>query len=193
MSKPMAPTSEMPKGSTRYVALLRGINVGRAKPVAMTELKEEVEALGFGEVRTLLRSGNVVFTGKREDPDQLSRAIEAAIEQRFAMKVGVVVRTGDELAAAVAANPIAEAAGEGSNLHVMFLAGPLTDAERDRIEPKQFEPDVVRIADREVYVWYRNGMSGSKTAELLDRRIRTLVTDRNWNTIGKLLVLARDV
>jgi len=105
----------------------------------------------------------------------------------------VVVRTGDELAAAVAANPIAEAAGEGSNLHVMFLAGPLTDAERDRIEPKQFEPDVVRIADREVYVWYRNGMSGSKTAELLDRRIRTLVTDRNWNTIGKLLVLARDV
>jgi len=193
MSKPMAPTSEMPQGSTRYVALLRGINVGRAKPVAMTELKEEVEALGFGEVRTLLRSGNVVFTGKREDPDQLARAIEAAIEQRFAMKVGVVVRTGDELAAAVAANPIAEAAGEGSNLHVMFLAGPLTDAERDRIEPKQFEPDVVRIADREVYVWYRNGMSGSKTAELLDRRIRTLVTDRNWNTIGKLLVLARDV
>jgi len=193
MSKPMAPTSEMAKGSTRYVALLRGINVGRAKPVAMTELKEEVEALGFGEVRTLLRSGNVVFTGEREDPDQLARAIEAAIEQRFAMKVGVVVRTGDELAAAVAANPIAEAAGEGSNLHVMFLAGPLTDAERDRIEPKQFEPDVVRIADREVYVWYRNGMSGSKTAELLDRRIRTLVTDRNWNTIGKLLVLARDV
>ena len=193
MSKPMAPTSEMPQGSTRYVALLRGINVGRAKPVAMTELKEEVEALGFGEVRTLLRSGNVVFTGEREDPDQLARAIEAAIEQRFAMKVGVVVRTGDELAAAVAANPIAEAAGEGSNLHVMFLAGPLTDAERDRIEPKQFEPDVVRIADREVYVWYRNGMSGSKTAELLDRRIRTLVTDRNWNTIGKLLVLARDV
>ena len=193
MSKPMAPTSEMAKGSTRYVALLRGINVGRAKPVAMTELKEEVEALGFGEVRTLLRSGNVVFTGEREDPDQLARAVEAAIEQRFAMKVGVVVRTGDELAAAVAANPIAEAAGEGSNLHVMFLAGPLTDAERDRIEPKQFEPDVVRIADREVYVWYRNGMSGSKTAELLDRRIRTLVTDRNWNTIGKLLVLARDV
>jgi len=189
----MAPTSEMAKGSTRYVALLRGINVGRAKPVAMTELKEEVEALGFGEVRTLLRSGNVVFTGEREDPDQLARAVEAAIEQRFAMKVGVVVRTGDELAAAVAANPIAEAAGEGSNLHVMFLAGPLTDAERDRIEPKQFEPDVVRIADREVYVWYRNGMSGSKTAELLDRRIRTLVTDRNWNTIGKLLVLARDV
>jgi uncharacterized protein (DUF1697 family) len=175
-----------------YVALLRGINVGRAKPVAMAELKAEVEGLGFRDVRTLLRSGNVIFSGKREDAGTISRAIEQAVEQRFEMHVGVVVRTADELAAAIEANPIPEATREGSNLHVMFLATPLSDAERDRIEPKQFEPDIVRLADREVYVWYRHGMSGSKTAEQLDRRIRTLVTDRNWNTVGKLLALAHE-
>jgi uncharacterized protein (DUF1697 family) len=181
----------MPNRSTRYLALLRGINVGRAKPIAMAELEQTVESLGFDDVRTLLRSGNVVFTGKREDPDKLARTIEQGIERRFGMQVGVVVRTAEELAAVIAANPIPEAAGEGSNLHVMFAGGRLPPAERDRIEPKQFEPDVVRIADREIYVWYRHGMSGSKTAELLDRRIKTLVTDRNWNTVGKLLGMTR--
>jgi len=181
-----------PQAPTRYVALLRGINVGRAKPVGMADLKAEIEALGFGDVRTLLRSGNVVFSGKRKDAEDLARTLEHAIEQRFEMKVGVVVRTAAELEAIVEENPIPEAASEGSNLHVMFLAQPLPAAERDRIEPAQFEPDVVRIADLEVYVWYRNGMSGSKTAEQLDRRIRTLVTDRNWNTVGKLLALTRD-
>src|SRR5262245_51458503 len=94
--------------STRYVALLRGINVGRAKPVGMAELKATVEALGFDDVRTLLRSGNVVFAGKAAASPTVAARLEAAIEERFAMKVGVVVRTADELAAAVAANPIPE-------------------------------------------------------------------------------------
>ena len=182
----------MADASTRYIALLRGINVGRAKPVGMAELKATVEALGFDDVKTLLRSGNVVFAGGAAPSRSVAERVEAAIEERFAMKVGVVVRTADELAAAVAANPIPEAAGDGSNLHVMFLDEPLSDAARDGLDPAQFEPDVVRLADREVYVWYRNGMTGSPTAQQLDRRIRSLVTDRNWNTLGKLLALTRD-
>ena len=182
----------MADASTRYIALLRGINVGRAKPVGMAELKATVEGLGFRDVRTLLRSGNVVFSGVGEDPRTVADRLESAIEARFAMRVGVVVRTAKELASAVAANPIPEAQGEGSNLHVMFLAEPLADAVRDPLDPSQFEPDIVRPAEREIYVWYRNGMTGSATAQQLDRRIRSLVTDRNWNTVGKLLALTRD-
>ena len=178
--------------STKYVALLRGINVGRAKPVGMAELTSTVEALGFDEVQTLLRSGNVVFAGRPDDPGRIAATLEGAIEKRFEMHVGVVVRTGGELAAVVAANPIPEAAGEGSNLHVMFLAEPPSAAVRDSLDPDQFEPDVVRLTDREIYVWYRDGMSGSATAQQLDRRIRSLVTDRNWNTVGKLLALTQD-
>jgi uncharacterized protein (DUF1697 family) len=179
----------IPDDSTHYVALLRGINVGKAKPVAMAELRALVESLGFRDVRTLLRSGNVLFVGSRDDPRGIARSIETAIESRFDMGVGVVIRTAEELAAAVNANPIQEAAAEGSNLHVMFLAEPLAPAERKRLEPGEFEPDVVRLADREIYVWYRNGMSGSATAAQLARRIRTLMTDRNWNTVGKLHAL----
>ena len=182
----------MADASTRYIALLRGINVGRARPVGMAELKAAVESLGFRDVRTLLRSGNVVFAGDADDPQTVANRLEAAIEERFAMQVGVVVRTAQELASTVAANPIPEAAGEGSNLHVMFLAEPLADAVGDALEPSQFEPDVVRVAGREIYVWYRNGMTGSATAQQLDRRVRSLVTDRNWNTVGKLLALTQD-
>jgi uncharacterized protein (DUF1697 family) len=158
----------------------------------MAELKAAVEALGYDDVRTLLRSGNVVLAGRPDDPSRIAATLEAAIEKRFAMHVGVVVRTAEELAGVVAANPIPEAAGEGRDLHVMFLPERLSEAVRDALDPNQFEPDVVKLADREVYVWYRNGMTGSATAQQLDRRIRSLVTDRNWNTVGKLLALTKD-
>ena len=88
------------------------------------------------------------------------------------MNVGVVVRTSDELAAVVEANLLPHAAHDGSSLHVMFLATPLTVEERRALEPEPFLPDEVRVAEREIYVWYRNGMSGSRTAVELGRRSR---------------------
>jgi uncharacterized protein (DUF1697 family) len=182
------------QGSRRvtYVALLRGINVGRAKPVAMSELRSAVESAGFEGVRTLLRSGNVVFVGPRQDDATVARTLEKAIESGLAMNVGVVVRTADELASVVEANLLPEAASAGAFLHVMFLATPLTPGERRALDPELFLPDEVRVAEREVYVWYRNGMSGSRTAIELGRRIKTLATDRNWNTVTKLLALTRE-
>ena len=72
----------------------------------------------------------------------------------------------------------------------MFLERPLTSAERAAIEQIDAGPDAIRIADREIYVWYRSGMSGSQTAEQLARAVTTVVTDRNWNTLLKLLAAA---
>ena len=132
-----------------YVALLRGINVGRAKPVAMTDLRTAAESAGFEGVRTLLRSGNVLFVGSPEDDATIARTLEKAIESRLSMNVGVVVRTSDELAAVVEANLLPHAAHDGSSLHVMFLATPLTVEERRALEPEPFLPDEVRVAERE--------------------------------------------
>ena len=191
MTKSRRSDAQGPRRIT-YVALLRGINVGRAKPVAMSDLRAAAEAAGFESVRTLLRSGNVVLVGPPEDDATIARTLEKAIESRLSMNVGVVVRTSDELAAVVEANPLPHAARDGSLLHVMFLATPLTAEERRALDPEPFLPDEVRVADREIYVWYRNGMSGSRTAVELGRRIKTLATDRNWNTVTKLLALARE-
>ena len=158
-----------------YVALVRGINVGRANQVAMSDLRGLVQSLGFEDVRTLLRSGNIVFRGSpaaptpTASPEAIAGPIEQAIVDRLRMRASVVVRTAEELAAVVASNPIPEAARSGTFLHVMFLAGPLTAAERTAIGAENFHSDTVRLAEREIYVWYRNGMSGSDTAGRLGK------------------------
>ncbi len=74
-----------------YLALLRGVNVGGKGLIRMSELRECLEQAGFAEVRTYIQSGNVLFTAPKTEPGRLARKMEAAIEKRFAMKVGVVV------------------------------------------------------------------------------------------------------
>jgi uncharacterized protein (DUF1697 family) len=182
-----------PAGAT-YVALLRGINVGKARPVAMDDLRRALEALGYTSVSTLLRSGNAVFAAPETDPALLGAAISAALSEGFDMDIGVVVRSAVELEAIIVANPLPEAAADSTNLHVLFLAEPLTAQTRESIEADDYTPDDVRCAERELYVWYRRGMSGSKTSERLGRKLRShtgTATDRNWNTVGKLAAMTR--
>jgi uncharacterized protein (DUF1697 family) len=174
-----------------FIAFIRGINVGRAKPVSMSDLREVVESIGYKEVRTLLRSGNVVFSGEGTAAD-IAKALELAIDRRLRLHANVVVRTAAELHAVVEANPISEAEGDGSRLHVMFLDARLSADERAKVDAADFDTDVVRSVSREIYVWYRNGMSGSVTAARLGKLIKTTATDRNWNTVTRLLALARD-
>lgn len=157
----------------------------------MSELREIVESLGHEDVATLLRSGNVIFRG-RGPTERLGRDLEQAIEARLKLDVRVVIRTGDELAAIVEANPMPEAAGDGSGLHVMFLEKPIGADERARLEEADFRPDQVRPSGGEIYVWYRHGVTGSRTAAKLAQLMTTTATDRNWNTVTKLAQLTRN-
>jgi uncharacterized protein (DUF1697 family) len=177
--------------TTTYVALLRGINLGKSRRISMADLRAAIEDAGFEDVRTLLASGNVVLTGPSRPTPAVATVLERVIEARFAMKVRVVIRTADELARIMDANPIPEAQAYGTYLHVLFLDRPLTTAERRSLDPDVFPPDEVRAGKREVYIWYRNGMSGSGTADELGRRIGAVATDRNWNTLTKLVAIAR--
>jgi uncharacterized protein (DUF1697 family) len=87
----------------------------------------------------------------------------------------------------VAADPLPRTADEGSRKHVVFLAEPLAADVRAWLADDDLTPDTVRPAEREVYVWYERGMSGSKTAERIGRRLSRTATDRNWNTVTRLL------
>jgi uncharacterized protein (DUF1697 family) len=178
--------------ATTFVALLRGINVGRARQVAMADLRATAEGLGYGEVRTLLRSGNLVLSGTATTPERVARALEQAIETRLGIAVSVVVRTADELAGVVAADPLSAQPPDGSRRHVVFLAEPLATDVRAWLTSDGFAPDIVRPAEREVYVWYERGMSGSETAGRIGKRLPRTATDRNWNTVTKLLAMTRD-
>src|SRR5262245_44497169 len=107
--------------ANRQVALLRGINVGRAKRVAMADLRALVEGLGYTDVRTLLNSGNVVFTAARGTPAQAAARIEKALTADLGVSARVTVLTAQELADAVAENPLLKVADNDSRLLVAVL------------------------------------------------------------------------
>lgn len=157
-----------------FIALLRGINVGGRKQLAMSELKSMCESLGYTNVRTLLNSGNVVFEARKADAGKL--------EEQTGAKV--VIRTPEELQDVIAGNPWK--GRDGSRLLVMFL-------ERDPgAKPLDWPgPEEVHLDGRHLYLYYPNGAGRSKlTNAFIEKRLDVSGTARNWNTILKLAALA---
>jgi len=172
--------------SARRIALLRGINLGSRRRVAMAELRELVEGLGYEDVATHLQSGNVVLTGA-ERPERVARRMEEAIAERFGFDVDVVVRTGAQLRAAVEANPFSDESADGARLLVLFLgADPDPEAVRG-LDDERAGDDRIRARRREIYVWCPGGVRRSPgLAEIERRRLGVTATARNWNTVLKL-------
>ena len=159
-----------------HVALLRGINVGGHKMVSMAELREKLEDAGFRDVKTLLQSGNVVFTSKK-------KVSEAALEKICG--TDVVVRDASQWNAVIDANPFpAEAKSDPGHLLVMFLK----DTARVKLEWPG--PERIHANGRELYLYYPNGAGTSKlTGAWIEKRLGTRGTARNWNTVGKIAAL----
>jgi uncharacterized protein (DUF1697 family) len=171
---------------------LRGINVGRAKRVAMADLRALVEGLGYTGVRTLLNSGNVVFTAAGGGHGDAAARIEAALAARLGVTARVTVLTAAELDAIVADNPLLEIAGDPSRLLVAVLNDP---ADRRRLEPlldEDWAPEALALGDRAAYLWCSEGILESRPAESLGRTLRDAVTSRNWATILKLQALLKE-
>jgi len=172
--------------SANRVALLRGINIGSRQRVSMPDLRALMEELGHTDVETLVQSGNVVFTS-RAKPATLEKQLEEAIEEKLGVDPKVVVRTRDELAAAIDASPF-EVPDDPKNLHVTFLSAKPDAAAVKKLDEAELGPDEVVFKDREIYILYVNGMGRSELAKQLGRaKLGVAATDRNWNTVTKLL------
>ena len=177
----------------RQVALIRGINVGRAKRVAMADLRTLVEALGYGDVRTLLNSGNVVFTARGAAPGKSATRIEEALATRLGVAARVTVLWAAELAAAVCDNPLLEVAHDPSRLLVAVLTNP---ADRPRLEPlvkQDWAPEALAIGARVAYLWFPTGVLASRLFEAVGRVLGDAVTTRNWATMTKLHALTSEL
>ena len=173
--------------TTRYAALLRGINLGKARQMDMPRLQACLAARGFADVRTHLRSGNVVLTSPLSEK-KLVAAVRTAIEEEFDFAVPVVVRSGAELAAVLAADPLGNLVTDPSRYSVTFLPEP-PDPERVAALPEA-EGGVYRVLGRELYLWLPEGMSRSPMGTWpWDRLLGVAGTNRNWNTVGKLAAL----
>lgn len=173
------------------VALIRGINVGRAKRVAMADLRAMVAELGYGEVRTLLNSGNVVYTAD-DAPAEAAARIEEGLATRLGVPARVVALTAAEVAAIVAGNPLGGVADDPSRLLVAVLADP---ADRPKLEPlaaEEWGGDAFALGERAAYLWCAGGILESRLPEAVSRALRDGVTTRNWATMTKLHALAGD-
>lgn len=176
----------------RYVALLQGINVGKTKRVAMSDLKALVEKLGYTDVRTHLNSGNVVFTSpEKRANDEIADAIEAAIRSTLGLDVPVVVRAGEEMRAIVDGNPFPEAAAEHKTLHVAFMsAEPDPELVAAMAEVERGEDDY-RVVGPNVYLYFPNYLTGATFKPSgLDKGFGVTATSRNWRTVTRLAELA---
>lgn len=166
----------------RLVGLLRGINLGSKRRIAMGDLRELMAELGYTDVRTVLASGNVVFTGPKKDA---RRKIEAALHERFGFEVDVILRTMDELHAVVAADPFGDEAENPTRYFVVFLP---SEPDVSSLEGIDFAPDAFAANGREIYAWCPEGMQNSRLMKALGKPgLAPTATVRNMATVRKLL------
>ena len=176
-----------------HIALLRAVNVGGRNLVGMSDLRALIESLGFTEVKSLLQSGNLVFRSGRRSVAGLERLLESEIKARFEFPIDCLVRTADQWQAIISANPFrAEAESDPNRLVVMFLKKVPEASDMQALAATVRGPEVVRDDGRHLYMFYPDGIGRSKlTGTLIEQKLRTRGTARNWNTVLKLAALSQ--
>jgi uncharacterized protein (DUF1697 family) len=166
---------------TAYVALLRAVNVGGTGRLPMARLVEFCTSAGFTEAHTYIASGNAIFRSDASERD-VREALEARLRSYAGKPVGVLIRSTDELAKAVAANPFPDKAG--NHVMVLFTDEPLPARPLDGAVGVQDEK--LRLGSRELFVFYPDGAGVSRLRLPCQRS----GTARNMNTVAKLAELA---
>jgi uncharacterized protein (DUF1697 family) len=171
-----------------YIALLRGINVGGHKMVGMADLRNLLADLRFDDGRSLLQSGNLVFRSSKRKPAQLERMLETEAAKRLGVETDFFVRTGDEWTEIIAANPFPkEAERDPARLVVMLLKAAPDPRDVRALQAAITGREVVRASGRQAYIVYPDGQGTSRlTNTLIEKKLGTRGTARNWNTVTKL-------
>jgi uncharacterized protein (DUF1697 family) len=174
-----------------YMALLRGINVGGKNKIKMAELKALFERLGFSRVQTYINSGNVLFESQENEETLLSQ-IENEIENTFRLSIRVVLRTYNQLVGIIASCQYREdVAPDGKNVNIGFMNEVPTQEAIDRVSIYK-DIDDFQVIGREIHLLFHQSVADSKLAKNLQKLSGT-VTIRNWNTVNKLALLAKEM
>lgn len=173
----------------RYVALFREINVGKAKRVAMADLRALLGKLGYTDVATLLNSGNAVFTGPAAAPSKYAAKIREAVAKKLGVEACVVVKSADDIAAVIAGNALGKVADDGSRLLVALTDDAAVLARVKPLAKQDFGAERIHVGSHAAYLWCANGILESKAIEPLLKGLGSSGTTRNWNTVTKLHAL----
>lgn len=171
-----------------FVALLRGINVGKAKRIPMKTLRRLLEQRGYRQVATLLNSGNAVFQADKGTPAEHAAGLSAAIAEQLGLEVPVIVQSAPEFAAVVADNPWG-AVPDPSRLLVAFARDARALSELAAIERLLVPPEAFAVGRHAAYLHCASGILDSKAGEALLGKLGKQATTRNWATVCKLQAL----
>jgi uncharacterized protein (DUF1697 family) len=176
-----------------YVALLRGINVGGHKPIAMLDLREFAETLRFVEVRTLLQSGNLIFESETPGAVAVEKLLEKESKRRFGHEIEFMARSATEWKALIAGNPFArEAVEDPGHLLVMCLKEAPGANEVAALKAAVKKTEYFEVRGRHAYLVYPDGIGRSKlTSALIESKLGVRGTARNWNTVMKIAALLK--
>ena len=174
----------------RYIALLRGINVGGNTMIKMSELKEMFEGLGFENVATYINSGNVAFDSKKTAEGTLTAKIEKAIEKELGKNIQVMVREQSVVGAILENNPFDGKFESHKEMHVLFMSGEMPlDKEKQLLE-QQTDNERFEVRGREIYTHLKAGLADSLLGKgYIEKKLKVPITARNWRTVEKLATL----
>jgi uncharacterized protein (DUF1697 family) len=175
-----------------YVALIRGVNnIGKARRVAMADLRAVFEGLGFRGVRTLLNSGNVVFSAPGERREGARTRIQDGLRSELGLASRVTLLSAREVAAAVRDNPFA---GGATNPSRLLVVAPATSSDLRLLRPlleQRWKPEALALGTRVAWLWCARGVARSPLWAAVDRALLRTGTARNLATFTKAMALAR--
>ena len=174
---------------TRYVALLRGINVGKAKRIAMADLRALLGKLGYTGVQTLLNSGNAVFTGAAEPAGTHAERIRRAVLKKVGVDALVIIKSGKDVAGIIKGNELGAVADDPSRLLVAMSNDGKVLTSVKALARADWGKERIHVGKHAAYVWCANGILESKALDGLLKVIWASSTTRNWATLNKIHAL----
>jgi uncharacterized protein (DUF1697 family) len=174
----------------RYVALLRGINVGGKNMIKMEGLRALFESLGFENVTSYINSGNLGFDSSAMSDAILAAMIHDAIEKELGLDISVMVRSSAEIAEIISNNPYEGQFDNDKDVHVFFLAQELSDDHKVSLLEKNSDTEMIAVNGRTVYYLLRISIIDSILGKgFIDKKLKIGATARNWRTVKKLAEL----
>jgi uncharacterized protein (DUF1697 family) len=185
-------STKKPLKTIIHIALLRAINVGGRRPVRMAALLDLLTELGFDGAQSLLQSGNLVFRNQERTGHDLEDFLEEEAAKRLQLQADFLVRTAEEWKRIIASNPFQDQAErDAARLVVIFLKCAPSAKDVKALQAAITGPEIVAADGRQAYIVYPSGIGRSRlTNTLIEKKLGTRGTSRNWNTILKLEALA---
>jgi len=175
---------------TKFVALLRGINVGGNKLMKMDDLKKCFAALGFKNVKTILASGNVLYESTVDDENALAKKISEKLKAKLGHDVGIQVRSIEEIQKLADRDPFKKIkVTPDTKLYITFLPQKPTSKLKVPYTSPEKDFKILEVTDREICsaVVLSLGRGTVEAMGILEKEFGKNITTRNWNTVGKIL------